>query len=85
VNVVKEAGDGLYGLKYYEEIYKGSKNSRIIKNKHDKLKGHGKGKSLPKPRIDLIARQLLTKGYLLEKLQTTTNSSYTVIQVPFSK
>jgi len=70
LSIVCEVGESKFGMGYYENIWRGSKNAKVIQNGHDRLEkvpSYGKGKSLPKQTTQLIMKDLIRQKYLEEK------------------
>ena len=57
---------GNYGMGYVVDVLRGSKNARIVENKHDKLKSHGAGADLNADEWTSILRQLVHHGYFIQ-------------------
>ncbi|TLS68758.1 DNA helicase RecQ [Mariprofundus erugo] len=57
---------GHFGMGYIVDMLRGSNNSRIRENKHDKLKSHGSGADLNADEWTSILRQLVHHGYFVQ-------------------
>ena len=62
IRCVKEA-KGDFGVGYIIDVLRGSKNARIVTNKHEKLKTHGNGADINGDEWTSILRQLVHQGY----------------------
>ncbi|KAI8802231.1 P-loop containing nucleoside triphosphate hydrolase protein [Cladochytrium replicatum] len=61
------------------DVYRGSKNSRIISSNHDTVPGYGKGKGLLKTDVERIFRWMVQEQFLSEYCERTAsgfNSNY---------
>ncbi|HXH71985.1 MAG TPA: DNA helicase RecQ [Mariprofundaceae bacterium] len=59
---------GDYGIGYLVDVLRGSSNTRIRENKHDKLKVHGIGADLNADEWTSIIRQLVHRGYFTQDI-----------------
>ncbi|CCE64402.1 hypothetical protein TPHA_0H01970 [Tetrapisispora phaffii CBS 4417] len=64
--MVKEIEYNRVTLIYCQDIFKGSKSSKVVRAGHDSLNGHGAGKSLSRSDIERIFFHLITIGVLQE-------------------
>ncbi|OWF37785.1 Bloom syndrome protein-like [Mizuhopecten yessoensis] len=60
-----------YTLLHFVEIFRGSSNSKIKDQGHDKLPLHGRGKSYSRHDAERLLRKLVIDGILMEHLKTT--------------
>jgi len=65
IQCVKDA-KGDFGVGYVVDVLRGSKNARIVGNKHDKLKAHGGGADINGDEWTSILRQLVHQGYFYQ-------------------
>jgi len=65
IQCVKDA-KGDFGVGYIVDVLRGSKNARIVGNKHDKLKSHGGGADINGDEWTSILRQLVHQGYFYQ-------------------
>lgn len=66
VNLVKSVQDEKVTLIHCQDIYKGSRNSKIVQLGHDRLQFHGQGKNMNKSDIERIFFHLVTTQVLQE-------------------
>lgn len=66
VNLVNELQDSRVTLIYCQDIFKGSRSSKIVQAGHTELEYHAAGKSLPKSDVERIFFQLINLGILAE-------------------
>ncbi len=62
IRCVQEA-KGDFGVGYIIDVLRGSKNARILGNKHERLKSHGQGADINGDEWTSILRQLVHQGY----------------------
>lgn len=60
-----------YTLKYLVDLFRGSKNKRITQIGHDSLEGHGLGKNWGRTDAERLARLLVTKKALEERVEAS--------------
>ncbi|SCU99106.1 LAFA_0G22034g1_1 [Lachancea sp. 'fantastica'] len=66
VKLISEIQDEKVTLIHCQDIYKGSRNSKIVQAGHDKLNYHGQGKNMSKSEIERIFFHLVTNQVLQE-------------------
>lgn len=66
VKLIGQLQDSRVTLIYCQDIYKGSRNSKIVQAGHTELELHGAGKSMPKSDAERIFFQLINLGVLAE-------------------
>lgn len=66
IRMVEEIEHNRVTLIYCQDIYKGSKSSKIVQSGHDTLEAHGAGKGMPKSDIERIFFHLITIRVLQE-------------------
>ncbi|SCU81090.1 LAME_0B05622g1_1 [Lachancea meyersii CBS 8951] len=66
LRLVSEIQDEKVTLIHCQDIYKGSRNSKIVQAGHDKLRHHGQGRNLSKSEIERIFFHLVTNQVLQE-------------------
>ncbi|CAR31029.1 ZYRO0E08250p [Zygosaccharomyces rouxii] len=66
VKLVDELQDSRVTLIYCQDIFKGSRSSKIVQAGHTELEFHGAGKSMPKSDVERIFFQLINLGILAE-------------------
>lgn len=82
LTVISQVGEGKYGLGHYLDVWRGSKNAKVIQNKHDvNILAYGTGKSVSKANAQIIGRELNKQGFLDEKTQNTGQFTYGVISI----
>lgn len=67
VKLVKELQSDKLTYLFFQDIIKGAKYAKLVKNGYDKSQYHGVGKDYTKSDIDRIFFKLLNEGYLSEK------------------
>ncbi|WAQ98944.1 BLM-like protein [Mya arenaria] len=60
-----------FTLIHFVEMFKGSKNSKITENGHDKHPMHGRGTAYSRQDADRLFRKLVIDGVLMEELKIT--------------
>lgn len=63
LSCVKRTGER-FGTAYVVDVLLGSKNKKVLQNRHDALSTHGIGKELTREQWLSISRQLVQKGFL---------------------
>lgn len=66
VKLVSELQDSRVTLIYCQDIFKGSRNSKIVQAGHTELEYHAAGKGMPKSDVERIFFQLINLGILAE-------------------
>lgn len=66
VKMVKSIQSQNITLLYCQDIFKGSSNSKIVNNGHNKIQFHGAGKELTKLEIERMFFHLVCEDYLME-------------------
>ncbi|GAV54602.1 hypothetical protein ZYGR_0AN00700 [Zygosaccharomyces rouxii] len=66
VKLVSELQDSRVTLIYCQDIFKGSRSSKIVQAGHTELEYHAAGKSMPKSDVERIFFQLINLGILAE-------------------
>lgn len=77
VRVVESLQDSRVTLIYCQDIFKGSRSSKIVQAGHDELEYHGAGKSLQKSEIERIFFHLVTTR-VLQEYSIMNNSGFAV-------
>ncbi|QLL31032.1 hypothetical protein HG536_0A08470 [Torulaspora globosa] len=77
VRVVESLQDSRVTLIYCQDIFKGSRSSKIVQAGHDELEYHGAGKSLQKSEIERIFFHLITTR-VLQEYSIMNNSGFAV-------
>ncbi|XP_052240275.1 recQ-like DNA helicase BLM isoform X2 [Dreissena polymorpha] len=60
-----------FTLIHFVEMFKGSKNSKIVENGHDRHAMHGRGAAYSRQDADRLFRKLVIDGILMEELKIT--------------
>lgn len=53
-----------FGITYVADVLTGSKNQKLLENRHDTIKTYGVGKEYPKGQWQSFTRELIQSGYL---------------------
>lgn len=53
-----------FGITYVTDVLTGSKNQKVLENRHDTIKTYGVGKEYPKGQWQSFTRELIQSGYL---------------------
>ncbi|HZX47662.1 MAG TPA: DNA helicase RecQ [Nitrospirota bacterium] len=53
-----------FGITYVADVLTGSKNQKVLENRHDTIKTYGVGKEYPKGQWQSFTRELIQSGYL---------------------
>ncbi|QLQ81364.1 hypothetical protein HG537_0F01250 [Torulaspora globosa] len=77
VRIVESLQDSRVTLIYCQDIFKGSRSSKILQAGHDELEYHGAGKSLQKSEIERIFFHLVTTR-ILQEYSIMNNSGFAV-------
>jgi len=91
LSLLKSYPEGRYGRGYILKLWRGSKDIKIIQNKHhniEKYPSFGTGKLISKDLCEKIIQELIKEGYILEQTismnGTAFSGSYTTLKVNYS-
>ncbi|OBA27294.1 ATP-dependent DNA helicase, partial [Hanseniaspora valbyensis NRRL Y-1626] len=84
LNIVEKIGLEDLTSNYIIDVYRGSRQQKIVNNGHALLEEHGKGSKYLKEDVQRMIQLLLDKGYLREKIGTN-GFGFTNTYVKFNK
>jgi superfamily II DNA helicase RecQ len=77
--VILTVVDGMRGenvtINYLVDVYRGSKQSKIVANRHDKLPGFGKASHLKRTEVERLFHFLVSKN-VLKEVNTTNKMGF---------